>query len=722
MLENPGLAPARDCSPASTPTSSSPTLDGTLDPAAAASHTPDLKFVNELDVAMSDDDAFDASVPHLASSASQDSDSTIMGADEHAKLADREQRPLAQLASAVSEAVAGDDERPAKRAKTEVADPVPTRHIASSSPQVAANLTPAQHKFAVTTMRQLKRLKDSSPFLCPVDFVELKIPHYPVIIKEPMDISTIEFKLALSNPSKPAMGNSTSNPRYFTADEFSADVRRIFNNCYVFNGPDHPISVMAKRLEIAFEKQIVNMPKATDVSVSPSPKPFTPKAAKAPKAASSAPRRLSAMALDTPVVPPQPPASANRLKRDVYASHLNPETPVAKPKAKSKTTTGLPSVLARPKPSAKPRVARDDGAQDQLRFCSKVLTELFKKQHWDFASPFYDPVDAKFVPDYYKIIKRPIDLTSMRKKLDAHAYPSAERFHADFQLLINNCFIYNAVGSPVRNAGQKLKDLFEEKWRALPPLRTLTPEPEEEPSEDERAVTIAMMENEIETMRDNLLALKAQKPPKKEKAKKSAPTPKPPKPSTSAPKPKPAAPAAPPKKKSVSKKKSEAYHENYDHEITYEQKTELSNAVQALEGARIGTLIEMIRQGLPHLTESGEEIELDIDQLPPPLFSKVWAFAVGRPLRAPKQPKVKKIGGKVGTATGGLKRKSMDEEVESEKIRKLEAQIALFDQPNTLGGTSHAMEDRSPLPQQTMDDSASSDSGSEGSDSGSESD
>lgn len=111
-------------------------------------------------------------------------------------------------------------------------------------------------------MRTLKRQKDAGPFLRPVDFVELKIPHYPVIVKEPMDIGTVEFKLTLSNPSKPAAGNATSNPRYFTADEFIADVRRIFNNCYAFNGVDHIISQMAKRLEEVFEKQIPNMPSA----------------------------------------------------------------------------------------------------------------------------------------------------------------------------------------------------------------------------------------------------------------------------------------------------------------------------------------------------------------------------------------------------------------------------------------------------------------------------
>ena len=41
----------------------------------------------------------------------------------------------------------------------------------------------------------LKKNINSDPFLMPVDPVALKIPDYPLIVKEPMDISTVEKKL-----------------------------------------------------------------------------------------------------------------------------------------------------------------------------------------------------------------------------------------------------------------------------------------------------------------------------------------------------------------------------------------------------------------------------------------------------------------------------------------------------------------------------------------------
>ncbi|KAJ8595168.1 hypothetical protein M405DRAFT_807777 [Rhizopogon salebrosus TDB-379] len=48
-----------------------------------------------------------------------------------------------------------------------------------------------QHRFCLSTIRSLKKLKDAGAFLRPVDPVSLNIPHCPKIIKNPMDLGTI---------------------------------------------------------------------------------------------------------------------------------------------------------------------------------------------------------------------------------------------------------------------------------------------------------------------------------------------------------------------------------------------------------------------------------------------------------------------------------------------------------------------------------------------------
>jgi hypothetical protein len=48
------------------------------------------------------------------------------------------------------------------------------------------------------------------------------------------------------------------------------------------------------------------------------------------------------------------------------------------------------------------------------------------------------------IPTYYKVIKKPMDMSTMRKKLDAGEYPNATKFFEDFKLMIRNCFIFNS--------------------------------------------------------------------------------------------------------------------------------------------------------------------------------------------------------------------------------------------------------------------------------------
>jgi bromodomain-containing factor 1 len=135
---------------------------------------------------------------------------------------------------------------------------------ASTQPMPPSTLSTAQFRFAQSTVRTLKKLKDAVPFLRPVDPVALNIPHYPTIIKTPMDFSTVERKLNSSNPAKPDL--NLLNPRYLSADAFISDVRLIFQNCLAFNGPDHAVTLMGKRVEEVFDKQLKQMPPTLEVS------------------------------------------------------------------------------------------------------------------------------------------------------------------------------------------------------------------------------------------------------------------------------------------------------------------------------------------------------------------------------------------------------------------------------------------------------------------------
>ncbi len=73
----------------------------------------------------------------------------------------------------------------------------------------------------------------------------------------------------------------------------------------------------------------------------------------------------------------------------------------------------------------------------------------------------------------------------MRRKLDLHEYPNAHKFFDDFKLMIRNCFAFNPAGTPVNQAGIELQRLFDDKWKSLPPLHSVSDDDEEDEEEDE---------------------------------------------------------------------------------------------------------------------------------------------------------------------------------------------------------------------------------------------
>ncbi|XP_037070291.1 bromodomain-containing protein 4-like [Pollicipes pollicipes] len=72
----------------------------------------------------------------------------------------------------------------------------------------------------------------------------------------------------------------------------------------------------------------------------------------------------------------------------------------------------------------------------------KVLEAV--KAHEE-AWPFLDPVEEEYAPNYYAVIRRPMDLNKLESRLDAGVYVSRQQFEADFKLIVDNCKLYNGL-------------------------------------------------------------------------------------------------------------------------------------------------------------------------------------------------------------------------------------------------------------------------------------
>lgn len=457
--------------------------------------------------------------------------------------------------------------------------------------KTATPITKAQQGVITRIMTNVKRIQASAAFRTPVDFVSLNILNYPNVVKNPMDLKTLDDNLKAH--------------KYPTVDAWVADFNLIVDNCRLFNGSEHDITKKASEMKANFDRQMEKMP-GPDVTA-PSPADKKKKSTVPPTTKISQPRRESRSSL---------PGTA---RSPVSAS--SPQTfalgPQGVPLIRRDSTFGD----GRPKREIHPPAPRDLPYSNQkpkkkkflweLKFCDHVLKELEKPKynHWSYF--FMAPVDpvALNIPTYHSIIKKPMDFGTVRQKLDRGEYENAKEFEADVRLIFQNCYKFNRAGDNVSIAGHAFEDQFDFEWAKkrdwieanTPASGAQTPgssDVEDSADEDQ--------EEEAEEVEDQLSALQKQiaeinrqveaithkkksPPVSNKKASKIA------KPARKDSK-KYATPAKIEKKVSAkpAKKEKTPY-------ISYEQKQDISNRINSLNEKQMANALKIIRDHMPTL-------------------------------------------------------------------------------------------------------------------------
>lgn len=92
----------------------------------------------------------------------------------------------------------------------------------------------------------------------------------------------------------------------------------------------------------------------------------------------------------------------------------------------------------------------------------KVAKRLIN-QIWrcNAAKIFHKPVDPDKlgIPDYFEIVKEPIDLGTIKQRLNYNYYSNIKDFTDDIQRCFDNCLLFNGEDSP---AGQRCLVVIEE--------------------------------------------------------------------------------------------------------------------------------------------------------------------------------------------------------------------------------------------------------------------
>ncbi|KAK5076203.1 Transcriptional activator spt7 [Lithohypha guttulata] len=83
------------------------------------------------------------------------------------------------------------------------------------------------------------------------------------------------------------------------------------------------------------------------------------------------------------------------------------------------------------------------GQEELYEAAEKVLNEM--KAQTEHSGPFLQPVKKKDAPDYHAVVKLPMDLGTMTKKLKQISYRSKQDFVDDLHLIWTNCLKYNSA-------------------------------------------------------------------------------------------------------------------------------------------------------------------------------------------------------------------------------------------------------------------------------------
>ncbi|VDN10338.1 unnamed protein product [Dibothriocephalus latus] len=106
---------------------------------------------------------------------------------------------------------------------------------------------------------------------------------------------------------------------------------------------------------------------------------------------------------------------------------------------------------------------------EPLKQCSNLLKEISSARYRHLNQLFLKPVDVEGLAlhDYHDIITHPMDLSTVRSKLDSGVYVNKNEFAADIRLMFANCYKYNGEDSEVANVGRMLQGIFEEQFAKI---------------------------------------------------------------------------------------------------------------------------------------------------------------------------------------------------------------------------------------------------------------
>ncbi|KAL4873503.1 hypothetical protein BDV12DRAFT_160155 [Aspergillus spectabilis] len=160
------------------------------------------------------------------------------------------------------------------------------------------------------------------------------------------------------------------------------------------------------------------------------------------------------------------------------------------------------------------------GQEELYEAAEKVLSEL--KAMTEHSSAFLTRVNKRDAPDYYAVIKHPMDLGTMTKKLKALQYRSKQDFVDDVNLIWSNCFKYNT--NPEHFLRKHAMYMKKETEKLVPLIPEIVIRDRAEVEAEERRLQLAELDGGDESDDEPIMSSRGRKAPGKSSKKGTAPT------------------------------------------------------------------------------------------------------------------------------------------------------------------------------------------------------
>ncbi|XP_053511519.1 bromodomain testis-specific protein [Artibeus jamaicensis] len=580
--------------------------------------------------------------------------------------------------------------------QTTIINPLPPAYINAKK---NGRLTNQMQYLQRIVLKALWKHSFSWPFQKPVDAEKLNLPDYYTIIKKPMDLSTIKKRL--------------EHKYYVQASECIEDFNTMFSNCYLYNKPGDDIVLMAQALEKLFKQKILHMPQEEQVV---SGKKRTRKGTQQNVAVSSVKEKQSSKALEKVLKQQVSPSvfsetSASPLNMAQGAPPNSTSQTVAQVtrgvKRKADTTTPTTSVvrasgesspvLTENRPSKMPpiketvwknvlpdsqqqyKVVKNVKVTEQLRHCSEILREMLAKKHYSYAWPFYNPVDVNGLGlhNYYDVVKNPMDLGTIKRKMDNQEYKDAYEFAADVRLMFMNCYRYNPPDHEVVTMARTLQDVFEMHFAKIPdePIESIptgnsqtdttktheressseasSEDSSSHDSEDEQVQRLAKLQEQLKAVHQQLQVLtqgpfhkvkKKNEKSKTEKKKEKVNRDENPRKKFKQVKLKEKSKSNQPKKKKQPMLPLKSEDTDNIKPMSYDEKRRLSLDINKLPGDKLGKIVHIIQSREPSMRNSNpDEIEIDFETLKTTTLRELEKYVTACLRKKPPKPHGKKI-------------------------------------------------------------------------------